>query len=63
MICLYETYKGLLRGVLLRDGEVVVDEFGLVRLQLDGGPHPRVEVGEIVVHVDPFMAVTAQSPA
>lgn len=63
VICLYKTYKGLLWGVLLRDGEVVVDEFGLVCLQLDGGPHPWVEVREIVVHVDPFVAVTTQSPA
>lgn len=60
--CVYKTYKGVLGGVLFRDGEVVVDEFGAVRLQLDGGPHHWVEVGKIVVHVDAFVAVTTQGP-
>lgn len=48
---------------MFRDGEVMVDEFGPVRLQLDGGPHRRVEVGEVVVHVDAFVAVAPQRPA
>lgn len=56
-------YKGFLRSVLLRNGEVMVDEFGPVRLQLDGGPHPRVEVSKVVVHVDAFVAVAPQGPA
>lgn len=41
---------------------MVVDELGAVRLQLDGGPHHRVEVGEVVVQVDALVAVAAQSP-
>ena len=41
----------------------MVDEFGPVRLQLDGGPHYRVEVGEIMVHVYALVAVPAQGPA
>ena len=45
------------------DGEVVVDEFGLVRLQLHGVPHHRVEVRKVVVHVDALVAVAAQSAA
>lgn len=58
-----ETYEGLLGCVLLRDGEVVVDEFGPVRLQLDGVPHHRVEVCKVVVHVDALVAVTTKRPA
>lgn len=61
LVCVF-TYKGFLRGVLLRDGEVVVDEFGPVCLQLDGGPHHWVEISEIVVHVDAFIAITSQGP-
>lgn len=60
-VCVF-TYKGFFGGVLLRDGEVVVDEFGPVHLQLDGGPHHWVEVSKIVVHVDAFVAVTSQGP-
>lgn len=58
-----DSYEGLLRRVLLRDGEVVVDEFGPVRLQLDGGPHHRVEVSKVVVHVDALVTVATQRPA
>lgn len=41
----------------------MVDEFGAVRLQLHGGPHHRVQVSKVVVHVDAFVAVAAQRPA
>lgn len=58
-----DSYEGLFGRVLLGDGEVVVDEFGAVRLQLDGGPHHRVEVGKVVVHVDALVAVATQRPA
>lgn len=60
--CAHNTYEGFLGGVLLRDGEVVVDEFGRVRLHLDGVPHLRVQVGKIVVHVDAFVAVATPGP-
>lgn len=56
------SYKSFLRCVHLRDGEVVVDKFGPVCLQLNGRPHHRVEVGEIMIQVDSFVGVTAQSP-
>lgn len=58
-----DTYEGLFGRVLLRDGEVVVDELRPVRLQLDGVPHHRVEVRKVVVHVDTLVAVTTQRPA
>lgn len=57
-----EPYKSFLGCVHLRDGEVVVDKFGPVCLQLDGRPHHRVEVGKIMIQVDSFVGVTAQSP-
>ena len=41
----------------------MVDEFGLVRLQLDGRPHDGVEVGEVVVHVDALVAVASLCPS
>lgn len=41
----------------------MVDEFRLVRLQLHGVPHHRVQIGEVVVHVVAFVAETTQSPA
>lgn len=41
----------------------MVDEFGAVDLQLDGLPHPRVEVCKVVVHVDALVAVATQGPA
>lgn len=58
-----KTYKGFLRGVHLRDGEVVVDKSGPVCLQLNGRPHHRVEVGEIMIQVDSFIGVTTHSPS
>lgn len=58
-----DSYEGLFRRVLFGDGEVVVDEFGRVRLQLDGGPHHRVEVSKVVVHVDALVTVATQRPA
>lgn len=59
------TDKGVFGGVLLWDGEVVVDEFGLrdreqERLLIHGIPHNGVQVSKVVVHVDVLVGIATQ---
>lgn len=56
-------HQSVRRCVLFRNRDVMVDQFGLVRLQLNGVPHHGVQIGEVVVHVVAFVAEATQSPA
>lgn len=58
-------HHGVLLGVVLRDGDVVVGRLFSLRhglRRLLAVPHDVVEVGEVVVQVDPLEAVASVGP-
>lgn len=57
------THHRVLFGVVLRDGDVVVGDFGSVCCRLLSVPHDVVQVWKVVIHVDAFVAVAPLRPA
>lgn len=58
-----ESYRGVLAGVVLRDGDVVVGDFGGVGGLLLSVPHNVVQVGKVMIEVDSFKVVASVCPA
>lgn len=57
-------HHSIFLGVVLRDGDVVVGDFGRVRSRfLLSVPHDVVQVREVVIQVDPLEAVSSLRPA
>lgn len=65
MLGLVPPHHGVLLGVVLWDGDVVVGRLFSLRHRLRrllAVPHDVVEVGEVVVQVDPLEAVASVGP-
>lgn len=59
----HASYHGVFFGVVLRDGDVVVGDFGYVYCRLLGIPHDVVQVWKVVIQIDSFKGVSSFRPA
>lgn len=57
------THRGIFRQKPLRDGDVVVGNLPWDALSVLRLPEQRVQVGEVVVDVDPIVGPAPQGPA